>query len=158
MIIVCTFKHSMALECLIEQLESMGIGRQDLLAVPMNELERQQRLHMVLPERRATTFDTGMAAATASAVIFASFGFELVLGPIIWGLIGAFSGFIIGAGIHHLIAGGRRTKHGGEDRSAEVTIVIRCKEEKRDQMLEIIKTYGALTVGVVAASRSGLVK
>ncbi len=43
--------------------------------------------------------DLGMALATAFSVIGASIGFKLSWGPIYWGIISAFIGFILGLGI-----------------------------------------------------------
>ena len=40
-----------------------------------------------------------MALATAFSVIGASIGFKLAWGPIYWGLIGAFIGFVLGLAI-----------------------------------------------------------
>lgn len=68
-----------------------------------------------------------MALATAFSVIGASIGFKLSWGPIYWGIISAFIGFILGLGIKlfmfKVIRKNQRLLRG---KHSEVILIVDC--------------------------------
>jgi hypothetical protein len=78
-----TFESNAFLEIAISQLESKGIKKEDIFAVPLdNRTEGRKILDSTHHSEGTSLSDIGMALATAFAVIGASVGFILTWGPI----------------------------------------------------------------------------
>lgn len=90
--------------------------------------------------------EVGMACATAFSVIGTSAGFILVWGPIIWGLLAAFIGFIFGFGIYLLAKKFTRYRQLPK-RLPEVIVIVQCEQEQYKLVSETMWKYRALTVG-----------
>ncbi len=150
MLVFCTFEQSLELESVLARLESIGIAREDLLAVPMDPASDESAGSIIHVERSTTVFDVGMATATAAAVVGMSMGFVLAWGPVICGVLFAAIGYLAGAVIRMLL--NKRSIAKRRDRladSKEVTVVIQCTREKLDVVRKTIEHYGAITIGVV---------
>ena len=146
MIIVGTFEQTIEMEQALAVLESKYVTREQILVTFM-ESDPNERLQGRTWSARSNAFEVGMACATGSAVIGASIGFILTLGPIIWGLLGAFIGFTIGYSIYYL-----NNKNGSKmpKRLPEVTVIIQCLEGDQIQLIKnVLWNYKALTVGVL---------
>src|SRR5437867_532838 len=95
-----TFESHTFLEMAISTLEKKGIKKENIFAVPLDNRTEERKVFDSLHRSDGTSFvDIGMALSTAFAVIGASIGFKLAWGPIYWGLIGAFVGFVLGFAI-----------------------------------------------------------
>ncbi|HET7577722.1 MAG TPA: hypothetical protein VFK33_00455 [Bacillales bacterium] len=135
--IFSTFDHSTYLELALAALESNGIRRENILAVPVDRREPKRRLvDTIHSSDGISMLDSGMALATAFAVLGASYGFILKWGPIICGLIAALFG--LGSGILFSLLHYRR-KHAGEKRTGnkgtEVIVIVHC-EPGQTEMVE----------------------
>lgn len=81
----------------VSTLEKKGIQKENIFAVPLDNRTEERKIFDSLHRSDGTSLiDIGMGIATAFAVIGASIGFKLAWGPIYWGLISAFVGFILG--------------------------------------------------------------
>ncbi|MDG0809976.1 hypothetical protein [Cohnella rhizosphaerae] len=100
--IFATFDYSTFLELAITELESKGAA--SIYAVPLDLRKEEPRLMDSLHRADGLSFvDKGAVLAFMFATIGASKGFVWAWGPVIWGLIGAGTGFALGVAINGLI-------------------------------------------------------
>ena len=133
-----------SIEKAITTLTSLGIDSKDIFIVPIQDHDMDSlTLDKKYPQGR-DAFDKGFALATALSVITAGIGFDLTLGPIIWGLIGAFGGFLIGffIGILQL----RRSDKNKKNDTLPYIVIINCKEYTVEKIEKILYEKGALGV------------
>ncbi|MBM7646533.1 hypothetical protein JOD45_002763 [Scopulibacillus daqui] len=146
MFMIAAFDHSIYLESALSLLEKNGINDQNILAVPLENRDCQNRLFDTIHHSDGTSlFDLGAALATALAVIGASIGFQLKWGPIIWGLIGAATGFTIGLIIDILMT--RKKEKGAQKNNTEVILIICCQNHEETTVEKILWENQALRVG-----------
>jgi hypothetical protein len=150
MIIIGTFQHSIELEYALSKLESLGIARERLLVVCMDQVSKEFQFDQKKKESsHSKGVEIGIASATALSVIGTSLGFMWTWGPIIWGIIAAFIGFSLGFGINALLSGKNRqqSKH-----KADVTVIVQCRAIQADDVQQVMWANRALTVGLAHAS------
>lgn len=88
--------------------------------------------------------------ATAFSVIGASIGFKLTWGPIYWGLISAFVGFVLGFVIRlftELIL--KKRKRVRKGKHSEIILIIDCDEAKAELVENILWEHFALGVAKI---------
>lgn len=141
MLIISIFHQSIELEQALAELEATFVSRENILVAFMDGSGTNRGVKEYNPH----PFEIGMCTATAGAVIGASCGFELTLGPILLGIIGAIVGYVLGAGIYLWIKKGKAFKQPLE----EVTVIIECKEEQSTHINELLWKYQAISVGQV---------
>ncbi len=149
--IFSTFEHSSYIELAITSLNKVGINKDSILAVPLNNRVEERRLFDTLHRADGISmFDKGAAIGTAFSVIGASIGFILEWGPIFWGLIGAALGFIVGFIIDYIIF---KVVHKKErvvnGKKSEVVLVIECPIELVEKVEEVLWDNLALGVAKV---------
>ncbi|MCM3255911.1 MULTISPECIES: hypothetical protein [Priestia] len=126
--IFSTFEYSSYVELAISELEGIGIGKEDIFIVSLNNRTENRRIFDSLHRADGVSLiDLGMALATAFSVIGASIGFKLSWGPIYWGMISAFIGFLLGLGIKlfmfKVIRKNQRLLRG---KHSEVILIVDC--------------------------------
>ena len=90
------FETNGFLEMAISSLENKGIPQESIFAVPLDNRAEDRKLFDTMHRSDGISLiDIGMGVATAFSVIGASIGFKLAWGPIYWGLIAAFVGFVL---------------------------------------------------------------
>ncbi|MBO0960929.1 hypothetical protein J1P26_14605 [Neobacillus sp. MM2021_6] len=146
-----TFENHTSLELAISTLEKNGLTQEAIFAVPLDNRQEERKVFDTLHRSDGTSLiDIGMALATALSVIGASIGFKLSWGPIYWGLIGAFIGFVIGFAIRLftevVIKKKQRLLKG---KQSEVILIIDCQEHQADVVENILWSHFALGVAKV---------
>lgn len=146
-----TFESNAFLEIAISQLEKKGINKEDIFAIPLDNRTENRKVFDSTHHSDGTSFsDIGMALATAFSVIGASIGFKLAWGPIYWGLIGAFIGFVLGFAIslftETVLKKKNRLKKG---KHSEVILIIECDETQAEFVEMILWNHFALGVAKV---------
>ncbi len=146
-----TFENNAYLEIAISTLEKKGIMKENIYAVPLDNREEERKLFDTLHRSDGTTFiDVGLALATAFSVVGASIGFELAWGPIYWGLIGAFLGFLIGLAIRlfteFVLKKKKRLLKG---KHAEVILIIECEATQSELVENTLWGHYALGVAKI---------
>ncbi|MFC0471763.1 hypothetical protein ACFFHM_14975 [Halalkalibacter kiskunsagensis] len=143
-----TYEHSSYLELAITALEKIGIEKERILAVPLENRVEERRLFDTLHRADGISlFDKGAAIGTAFSVIGGSVGFILEWGPIYWGLIGAASGFILGFIIDYFIFKVvHKRKMAIRGKKSEVVLVINCNKEEVEKVEKIL--WENLALGV----------
>lgn len=72
----------------------------------------------------------------------AIYGYVLKWGPIIWGIIGAVSGLLLGFLIKLLLV--KKSKGGAKNIRSEIVLMIRCEEQQWETIEKIIWENNAL--------------
>jgi len=146
-----TFETTGYLEMAIATLEKRGIKKEDIFAVPLDNRKEDPKIFDTLHRSDGTSLiDIGMGIATAFSVIGASIGFELAWGPIYWGVIGAFSGFILGFAIRlfiELVV--KKNKKNIKGRHSEVILIVECEESQSVLIEDILWSHFALGVAKI---------
>ncbi|MFB4169576.1 hypothetical protein [Virgibacillus sp. JSM 102003] len=151
MYIMATFDHSVYLELALSYLEKENIPKENILAVPLDNRKEQLKLFDTLHRSDGVSlFDMASALATAFAVIGASIGFQLKLGPIIWGISGAIGGFILGFLIKLLIQKLKQKKQiKMKNKSTELILIIHCNKKQVEVIEKILWEHLALGVAIL---------
>lgn len=135
----------------ISTLEKHGILKENIFAVPLdNRIEDRKIVDTIQRSDGISFIDIGVAMATAFSVIGASIGFKLTWGPIYWGLISAFVGFVLGFVIRlfiELIL--KKRKRVCKGRSSEIILIIDFEEAKAELVENILWDHSALGVAKI---------
>lgn len=131
MLILATFEHSTYLELAMTELEEYGV--KNILAVPLNNRTEERKIFDNLHQSDGVSLiSKGMILAFLFSTVGASRGFEMEWGPIIWGLIGAGGGFIIGFIIDLFMKKVMKSKQRLlKGKNSEVVLIVEC-----DQLLK----------------------
>lgn len=146
-----TFENHIYLEIAIANLEKIGIKKEDIFAVPLDNRKESRKLFDTLHRSDGLSLiDIAMPLATASAVVTASIGFELQWGPIYWGLIGAIGGFVVGLVIRLiLVFVNNRETHRLKGKQSEVILIVECDETQGQVVEKILWEHLALGLAKV---------
>lgn len=135
--------HSPFVEILIHDIERLGVPPQNIVALPLENLDSQinviDTIHRV---DGRSVLDGAMMGATIFAVLGAMYGFKLHWGPIIWGLLGLVCGFFLGLVIELAIS--KKKVKMVANRKSEVIIEVTCNASLNDQLIKILKSRGAM--------------
>lgn len=146
-----TFECTNFLEMAISTLEKKGIKKENIYAIPLdNRIEDLKIFDTINRSDGTSLIDLGMALATAFSVVGASIGFKLKWGPIYWGLITAFIGFLVGFLISlfiELVVKKRRRRLKGKH--SEIILVIECGESQAELIEDILWSHFALGVAKI---------
>lgn len=147
-----TFDQNLYLEMAITKLQKEGIKKEHIYAVSLDNRQNRPKLFDNLHRSDGTSLiDIGMALATAFSVVGTSIGFKLTWGPIIWGLLTATFGFILGVAIRLFIelALKRRKQPLTGRKHSEVILIIECDDSQGDKVESILWEHLALGVAKV---------
>jgi hypothetical protein len=146
-----TFETTGFLEMAISTLEKNGIPKGSIYAVPLDNRKEIPKIFDTLHRSDGTSLiDIGMGLATAFSVIGASIGFKLAWGPIYWGLIGAFWGFVLGFAIRlfmELVV--KKNKRVLKGKHSEIILIIDCEETQAELIEDILWSHFANGVAKV---------
>ncbi|MFC3803287.1 hypothetical protein [Cohnella sp. GCM10012308] len=144
--IFATFDYSTLLEIAITELEAHGVS--SIYAVPLDLRKEEPRLMDSMHRADGLSFmDKGMILAFMFATVGASKGFVWTWGPIIWGLIGAGTGFALGVAINGLLYLRKRRKKKTaflQGKRGDVILVVTCDEDKAAVVADILWDHKAL--------------
>lgn len=149
--VFATFELSIYLELAVSKIEKLGIKKEDIFAVPLdNRVEDRKLFDSIHRSDGISLIDLGFALATAFSVVTSSIGFKLAWGPIYWGLIGAFGGFVIGFFFKlvylKVVKKQQRVLKG---KHAELILIINCQESEGEVIEEILWDHFALGVAKI---------
>jgi hypothetical protein len=144
--IISSFEHSAFLELAINLLQEKGIEKEDIVAVPLQNMKDQPKLFDTIHRSDGESLlDLAAVLGTVFSVLGASFGFVLTWGPIIWGLLGLAFGAIIGFMIDYLLT--KKQKKSKTNLHTEVILIVNCKENEYETVKRILFENKALGVG-----------
>lgn len=151
MYMMATLDHSHYVELALSALEMQNIPKENILAVPLNKrTEKRKLFDTIHGSDGISLFDLSAALATAFSVIGASIGFHLEWGPIIWGIIGAVGGFVLGFSIK-LLTTNAKHKHQikVEGKTSELILIIHCESDQVEMVEKILWDNLALGVAIL---------
>ncbi|MCR2804653.1 hypothetical protein [Paenibacillus soyae] len=140
--VIATFEHSPFVEMVIHDIEKLGIPHQNIVALPLENLESETHiLDSIHRVDGRSVLDGAMMGATIFAVLGAVYGFVLHWGPIIWGLIGLAGGFILGLLIE--LAVSKKKVKGSAGPKSEVVVEVTCAASLQHQLIKALKSRKA---------------
>lgn len=144
--IISTFEYSIYLELAISELEALGIKKENILAVPIDKRDEKRRLFdSIHSSDGVSLFDLPSILAVIFGVFGGIYGFILIWGPLIWGLIGILAGSLVGLGIK-LFTTRKAEEKGNDKRGTEVVLIIECEENKLENAKDILWKNNALGI------------
>ncbi len=150
MYLISSFEHNIKLELALTRLEQIGITKAHIYSVPLSEFTNETRLFDTIHRADGISLlDAGLAWATALTVVGSSLGFALRWGPIVWGIIGAMCGFLIGYILDLMIHRKRRPKKKSSTVQANVFILVHCDQILLDKVKAIFRDHNAINYGVI---------
>ncbi|MFK7696608.1 hypothetical protein [Paenibacillus sp. HJGM_3] len=146
-----TFETSLFLEMAIATLTQKGIPSESIFAVPLDNRQENHKILDTLHRSDGTSLiDIGFAVATGFSVIGASIGFRLAWGPIYWGLIGGFVGFVLGFAIRLFIElAVKKRRRVLRGKHSEVILIVDCEDSQAELIESILWSHLALGVAKV---------
>jgi hypothetical protein len=128
MYIIAAFEYNHFLEQAVTGIQMQGVSKKRILAAPLDKRgEERQLFDTIHSSDGLSLLDLAAALGTLFMLFGSIYGFIWAWGPIVWGVIGLFSGFAIGL-IIKLIAtkkyANNKTK---TEKAAEVVLIIECK-------------------------------
>lgn len=146
-----TFENHIYLEMAISTLQQKGVIKENIFAVPLDNPTEDRKLFDTLHRSDGTSLiDIGMALGTAFSVVGASIGFKLVWGPIYWGLISAFIGFVLGFLIRLCIEKiFKKRKRILKGKHSEVILIIDCDETQAEFVENVLFKHYALGIAKI---------
>jgi hypothetical protein len=146
MYIVSTFEHSINLEEAITAIQMKGVAKEDILAVPLDKRSEQRMLFdSTHASDSLSLLDLPMVLAAFLCLMGAIYGFIIPMGPVLFGLIGMGSGFLIGLGIK-LLTTKKYNNRQKDKKASEVVLFISCRENQMDTVQETLWANSALGV------------
>ncbi len=145
MYVIATFEQSIYLELAITALEQIGILREKILAVPIEKrTEPRQLFDTIHRGEGCSMFDISAILGTCFMLLGSIYGYVLKWGPILWGIIGALFGIVLGFLLKLLLV--KRIKHGAKNITSEVVLIIRCEECQWETIKKILWDNTALGI------------
>lgn len=137
MLVIATFENSLFIELAISALEKKGIEKEKIFAAPLDKRQEQRQiLDSIHRADGVSLYDLGAILGTCLMLLGSIYGYLLTWGPIIWGIIGAVSGIVIGVSIKLLLV--RKSKYGNKKVSSEIILMIRCEDYQRETVENIL--------------------
>jgi hypothetical protein len=140
--IIATFEHSPFVEMFIHDIETLGIPSENIVALPLENLESQTQildsLHRV---DGRSVLDGAMVSATIFMLLGTIYGFVWQWGPVIWGLIGLVGGFFLGLIIELLLQ--KKKVNVFASKKSEVFMQVTCNASMKDQLINVLQVRKA---------------
>ncbi|TLS51268.1 hypothetical protein FE782_16185 [Paenibacillus antri] len=148
--IFATFEYSPLLELAISELKARDVG--EIYAVPLALRNEDPRILDTIHRSDGVSYiDKGFILAFLLATIGASKGFVWEWGPVIWGLIGAASGIVLGLAISwcQIAYKRRRTRlRIRKGTKGDVILIVTCDEGQVHVAKDILWDHQAIGLAV----------
>jgi len=143
MFVIATFENSIYIELAITALEQQGISKELILAAPLDKRKELRGLFDTIHKSDGfSLFDGPAILGPCFMLLGAIYGDILEWGPILWGIIGAVSGMLLGFLIKMLML--KKNKRGSKNISSEIVLMVRCEEHKWEMVEKILWDHLAL--------------
>lgn len=141
--VIATFENSLFIELAISALEQKDIPKEKILAAPLDKRTEPRQLFDTIHRADGfSLFDGAAILGTCLMLLGAIYGYVLKWGPIIWGIIGAVSGLLLGFSIKWLLL--KKNDRGSKKITSEIVIMIRCEDYQWEAVEKILWDNGAL--------------
>lgn len=152
MYVIATFEQTVFLELAITALEQKGITKDSLMAVPLDKRTEPRQLFDTLHRADGISLlDVAAVLGTCLMLLGSVYGYVLKWGPILWGLIGAVAGMLIGFLLKLAIVkkNNKQTKKGPKTITSEVVLMVHCRENQWETIEKILWENDALGISRV---------
>ncbi|MFD1738198.1 hypothetical protein ACFSCX_16850 [Bacillus salitolerans] len=141
--IIATFENTIYIELAVSSLEQIGIPKERIFAAPLDKRTEPRRVFDSIYQADGySLFDLGAILGTCLMLLGSIYGYVLAWGPIIWGIIGAVSGILLGILIKLLLL----NKNKGSTRkiTSEIVLMIRCEDYQKEKVEHTLWDHLAL--------------
>jgi hypothetical protein len=143
--VLATFENSLFIELAITAMEQKGIPKEKILAAPLDKRSEPRQLFDTIHRADGLSmFDGAAILGTCFMLIGAIYGYVLKWGPIIWGIIGAVSGLLLGFLIKILLV--KNKQRGEKSIASEIILMVRCEEHQWESIEKILWENTAIGV------------
>lgn len=150
MLVVASFDYCFHTELAISELTEKGIDQAHILAVPLAvRSETREFVDSIHHSDGVSMVDGGFLLGTACMTLGVVYGFYLYWGPIIWGLIGLFGGFIIGCLFDYRPGSKRSTSRQSPGPSGSLVFLIECRDDQVEIVQTVLWSHKALGVSSI---------
>lgn len=148
MLVVTTFENSVFIELAISSLEQKGIPKEQIFAVSLDKRTEPRQLFDTIHRADGfSMFDTAAILGTCLMLLGAIYGYVLKWGPIIWGIIGAVTGLLVGFLIKFWMV--KKGRGGNKQITSEIVLMIRCEDHQWEAIEKILWEHTALGIARV---------
>lgn len=150
MYVIASFHYSLHTELAVSQLVEKGLKKEQIFVVPL-ELKGETReiLDTIHHSDGVSMIDGGAVLGTALMTLGVIYGFILEWGPIIWGLMGLATGFLMGFLIDFLITKTKHSKNRRQGTMAELIVWVNCQEGQVEMVKNTLGGHLALGLAVL---------
>lgn len=143
--VIATFENSLFIELAISALEQKEIPKEKILAAPLDKRTEPRQLFDTIHRADGfSLFDGGAILGTCLMLLGTIYGYILKWGPIIWGIIGAVSGLLLGFLIKWFLM--KKNDLGIKKITSEIVLMIRCEDPQWEAVEKILWENGALGI------------
>jgi hypothetical protein len=149
MLIIATFKHSAYLELALILIEQKGISKEYMIVAPLDKQHHNDNeIDLILVHQDGKTqMDKVFIFGTIFMLLGAIYGFVLVLGPIIWALIGLVVGGVVGLIFDYFIR--KKPQNRASSDESEVVLMVQCDTHQTETIERILWNHQALGVSKI---------
>jgi len=146
MYVFATFDHSNYVELAITAVQMKGVAKENILGVSMDKKGEEKKLFdSIHASDGLSLLDLPILMATIFCLFGSIYGFILIWGPVLWGIIGMILGFSIGLMIKLVIT--KKFDHRQKSiKASEVIIIIECNETQVEMVKDLLWDHHALGV------------
>lgn len=156
MYLIANFENSLHVELAITGLEEEGIGRNKILAVPLQSGGINIVFDSINQADGISNLDAAMIIGSMTMVIGTIYGYVLYWGPIIWGLIGLFAGAAIGFALDFFLGKKKNSGEGSEKTMNSVVLLVHCTGAEGKKVKKTLEKYYPLGVGELSREGDGI--
>ena len=144
MYLIATFEQSLSVELVISTLLQAGIPKEQILALPLKKKPTSRTMFDTMHSSDGfSTIDLSAIFGTCFMLLGAIYGFELEWGPILWGIIGAVTGILLGVCAKLITVKKMKSSPAS---TSEVILMIKLLDTKRDLIEQILLNHNALGI------------
>ena len=149
MYVISSFEYSAYLELAISELELNNICRKRILAIPLGKKTEKRRIWDNINQSDGISLiDTATILGSVFMVFGVIYGYILKWGPILWGLIGLISGFVLGLIIDVVPKQkNKRSQKKSGNQTTDVILIIQCDQFEVDTIENVLMRNFAIGIG-----------
>ena len=146
MYVFATFVHSNYVELAITAIQMKGIAKDNILGVSMDKKREEVKLFdSIHASDGLSLLDLPILMATIFCLFGSIYGFLLIWGPVLWGIISMILGFSIGLFIK-LMFNKKFNHRQRNEKATEVVVIIECNETQVEMIKDLLWDHHALGV------------